>query len=315
MRKTESVDVLDAVGSNIRVDSRGAEVMRILPRLHEGINEEWIADKTRHAYDGLKRQRLDQPYLRMNGKLQPVTWDVAFTAIAKALQPLRGEEIAAIAGDLCAAEEMLALKRLMEDLGSPHLECRQDGAQFDVREDTGWRFNSTIAGIEQADLILLIGTNPRIEAPMVNARIRKAWRANGTRVVNIGKTYDLTYPVETLGENSTLLQQLVDDRHPLNEAIKNAKNPMLILGTGALQRRDGMAVHAAAYQIAHRYMKRDGWNGFNLLHLAAARTGALALGFVPQGKQGRDLQGIVQGTADGSIKAVYLLGADEAPCG
>ena len=200
LKKTESIDVLDAVGCNIRVDTRGAEVMRILPRLNEDVNEEWISDKTRFACDGLKSQRLDQPYVKRDGKLQPATWDEAFATIAEKTSQTTGNKIAAIAGDQADCESMMALKDLMNNLGSTHTDCRQDGAALSADHRASYIFNSGIAGIEDADAILLVGTNPRAEAPLVNARIRKRWLRGGFPVGLIGEAHDLTYRYDHLGD-------------------------------------------------------------------------------------------------------------------
>jgi len=311
--KTESIDVLDAVGSAIRVDSRGREVMRVLPRLNDEINEEWIADKTRFACDGLKRQRLDRPYVRIDGKLRPASWADAFDAIANRLHGVAGSRIAAIAGDLADLESMLALKELMAGLGSANLECRQDGAAIDATTRAGYLFNTTIQGIERADLCLLIGTNPRWEAPLINARLRKRFLTGGLRVAAVGATPDLTFPVEALGAGPDTLREIAEGRHPFAERLKAAKNPMLILGQGAIARADGAAVLALARQIADGCgLIREGWNGFNMLHQAAARVGGLDLGFLP-GTGGRDLKAILEGAEKGEIDVVYLLGADEVP--
>ncbi|MDE2228828.1 MAG: NADH-quinone oxidoreductase subunit G, partial [Alphaproteobacteria bacterium] len=240
--KTESVDVLDAVGSNIRVDARGGQVLRVLPRLNEAINEEWISDKTRFALDGLTRRRLDVPYVRKNGKLVEASWHEAFAAIAARLQGVAGGRIAALAGDLADCEAMLALKELMIALGSPHLDCRQDGAALDPSCRAGYLFNTTIAGIEEADACLLIGTHPRWEAPLVNARLRKRWLQGGFKVAAIGAPRDLTYPVEWLGAGPDTLADLVAGKHKFIDTLKAAKKPMLVLGQGALRRRDGAAL-------------------------------------------------------------------------
>ncbi|QEX17130.1 NADH-quinone oxidoreductase [Hypericibacter terrae] len=309
--KTESIDVLDAVGSAIRIDSRGREVMRVLPRLNEAVNEEWIADKTRFACDGLKRQRLDRPYLRQGGKLVPVSWTEAFDAIAKRLDGVPGARIAAIAGDLSDLESMYALKGLMGALGSANIDCRQDGAAIDPSTRAGYLFNSGIAGIEQSDLCLLIGTNPRWEAPLINARLRKRHVMGNFKIASIGPATNLTYPVETLGAGPDTLAAIVEGRHPFAERLKAAKKPMLILGQGALTRADGPAILALARQLAENAsMVREDWNGFNMLHTAAARVGALDIGFVP-GSGGRDVKEIMEGAASGAIDVVYLLGADE----
>jgi len=317
LRKTDSIDVLDAVGSNIRVDTRGREVLRVLPRLHEDVNEEWISDKTRHACDGLSRQRLDRPYLRNGaGRLEAVSWGVAFKAIAERLKGLAPERIAAVAGDLCDAESMLALKDLMTGLGVTNLECRQDGARLDPSCRAGYLFNTSIAGIEQADAALLIGTNPRWEAALVNARLRKRFLHGNFGVGVIGQQVDLTYPYHYLGAGPETLSAVAEGNGgAFADILDRAQRPMLVLGMGALARPDGAAVLATARGIAERYgMVGDGWNGFNVLHTAAARVGALELGFVP-GEGGRDMAGIYQGCEDGSIEALYLLGADELDFG
>ena len=309
--KTESIDVMDAAGSNIRVDSRGSEVMRVLPRLHEDINEEWISDKTRFAYDGLTRQRLDIPYVRQNGRLEPASWNEAFHAIAQKLNGLGGERIAAIAGDLADCESMQALKDLMAGLKSPHIDCRQDGAKLEAGVRAGYLFNTTIAGIEESDLCLLIGTNPRVEAAVVNARLRKRHRIGGFEVAAIGPAADLTYPVENLGAGPKTLADIANGTHAFTARLRSAKKPMLILGQGALARGDGSAILALARKIAESFgMVREDWRGFNVLHMAAARVGGLDLGFVP-GEGARDVAGIVEGAEGGAIDVVYLLGADE----
>jgi NADH-quinone oxidoreductase subunit G len=311
LKRTESVDVLDAVGSNIRVDTRGSEVMRILPRLNEDINEEWISDKTRFAYDGLKRQRLDQPYVRRKGKLEPATWPEAFEAVAKALKGKDGKKIAAIAGDQCDAEAMLCLKEMMGSLGSPNIDCRQDGAQLDPSVRASYLFNTTIAGIEDADALLIVGSNPRIEAPIINARIRKRSLRGGFPVAMIGAPADLTYPVEVLGAGPKTLAEIAKGSHSFAETLKTARRPMLILGMGALARPDGAAILAAAHALAEatNIVTAD-WNGFNVLHTAAARVGGLDLGFVPK-RGGKDVAGILEAAGQGDIEVVYLLAADE----
>jgi NADH-quinone oxidoreductase subunit G len=311
LKKTESIDVMDAVGSAIRIDTRGAEVMRVLPRLNEAVNEEWIADKTRFACDGLRRQRLDKPYVRTDGKLRPATWPEAFAAIGERVKGLSGARMAAIAGDLADAETMFALKALMTALGSPHLDCRQDGARLDARVRGAYLFNTTIAGIEEADACLLIGTNPRHEAPIINARLRKRWLRGGFSVGAIGREVDLTYRAAWLGEGPRTLEEIASGRHAFASTLKAAKNPVLILGQGALARPDGARVLGLARRIAEGCgLVREGWNGFNVLHAAAARVGGLDLGFVPQ-DSGRDVAGILDGAGKGEIDVVYLLGADE----
>jgi NADH-quinone oxidoreductase subunit G len=312
--RTESVDVLDAVGSNIRIDARDGQVLRVLPRLNEAVNEEWISDKTRFAVDGLRRNRLDRPYAGRHPK-RAVEWREALELAARRLRATPGERVAAIAGDLVDAESMFALKELLRNLGSPNLDCRQDGAQLDPGCRAGYLFNSTIAGIEQADLCLLIGTMPRVEAPLVNARLRKRYLQGGFSVAAIGPGLDLTFPVAMLGVGGATLAALADGTHPWAARLKSAKYPMLVLGQGALARPDGARVLAAARKIAEACgLVREGWNGFNVLHRAAARVGGLDLGFVP-GPGGRDTGRILAGCKAGNIEVLYLLGADELDLG
>jgi NADH-quinone oxidoreductase subunit G len=311
LRKTESVDVMDAVGSNIRVDTRGREVMRVLPRLNEDVNEEWISDKTRYACDGLRRQRLDRPYLRKDGKLVPVSWREALGAAAEKLKSAKPERVAALTGDLCDAESMFALKGLMAALGSPNLECRQDGAKLPVGARADYLFNTTIAGIERADACLLVGTDPRWEAALVNTRLRKRHLMGGFKIASIGPALNLTFPVESLGDGPKTLGEIAAGTHPFADVLKNAKAPMLILGMGALARPDGAAVYALARKLAETCgLRREGWNGFNVLHAAAARVGALDLGFVPSGKLA-DVGAMLDAASSGALDVVYLLGADE----
>jgi NADH-quinone oxidoreductase subunit G len=313
LAKTESVDVMDAVGSNVRIDTRGNEVMRVLPRINEDINEEWISDKTRFACDGLRRQRLDRPYVREAGKLKPVTWREAFAAIAHGVEGIKGSQMAAIAGDLVDCESMIALKDLMTALGSPNIDCRQDGAALEASPRVSYLFNTTIAGIESADACLLVGTNPRTEAPIINARLRKRYRMGGFQVGMIGPAADLTYKYQHLGDDPHLLERIAAGDHPFADVLKNAQNPMLIVGMGALVRDDGAAVLEAVCQITEKLGLVDaktGWNGFNVLHTAAARVGGMDLGFLP-GEGGKSTAGIVDGAEKGEIKMVYLLGADE----
>jgi NADH-quinone oxidoreductase subunit G len=311
LTKTESIDVMDAVGSHIRVDARQNTVLRVLPRLSEEINEEWISDKTRHACDGLRTQRLDVPYVRRDGKLQEASWTEALKAVAEKLGSVQGDKIAAIAGDMACVESMFALKTLMMSLGSPHLDCRQDGAKLDVTDRASYLFNTSIAGIENADVIVLIGTDPRHEASLVNARIRKTYLKGKLKVYGIGEPIDLTYKTEWLGNRPALLNEIASGKHPLSEVLKKAERPMIIVGQGALARADGAEIMKAARAIADTHgLVKDGWNGFNVLHRAAARVGGLDIGFVPQ-KGGKDVQGILESTRKWEIEVVYLLGADE----
>ena len=313
LRKTESVDAMDAVGASIRIDSQGNEVMRIMPRLNEEVNEEWLSDRSRFACDGLRRQRLDRPYVRgADGKLAPASWDDALAAVASKLAGTDGSKIAAIAGDQCDAESMFALKSLMESLGSPHLDCRQDGAALDGNgARAGYIFNSGFAGIEEADALLIVGSNPRLEAPVVNARIRKRWLRGEFPVGVVGPQADLTYDYDYLGAGPQTLREIADGKHAFAKILKKAERPMVIVGMGALARTDGAAVLAVARKIAEdNGIAGKDWNGFNILHSAAARVGGLDLGFVPAAG-GRDVAGIMDGAEGGAIEAVYLLAADE----
>ncbi|WP_284947245.1 NADH-quinone oxidoreductase subunit NuoG [Acidisoma cladoniae] len=307
LKKTDSIDVLDAVGTNIRIDARGPQVMRILPRLNEDVNEEWLADKSRHAQDGLMRRRLDKPWLRVNGRLRPATWEEAFIAIAARLKDVPGSRIGALAGDLADAESMLALKDLLGSLGSTNVDCRQGGAQFDTARRDFYLFNSTIAGIEDADALLLIGTNPRHEAPILNARILKRWRANRLPVAVIGSATDLTYPSEIIGAGAETLAAVLDGSHAFAKVLTEAKRPMIVVGESALTGTGGADVLASAWALAEKVGGfSDDWHGFNVLHRAAARVGGLDLGFVP-GEGGIGWADMVHGGVD----VLWLLGADE----
>ena len=307
LRKTESIDVFDALGSNIRVDARGGQVMRVLPRLNDDVNEEWLGDKSRHAIDGLRYQRLDRPYVRTRGKLVEATWDEAFAAIEAKLKGVDGNKVAAIVGDQCDAEAMVALKDLMAALGSPNVDCRQDGAKLEAGPRGSYLFNAGIRGIDLADAILLVGANPRWESPVLNARLRKRYLSGRCTIASVGPAVDLTYPVERLGAGPATLRDLVDGKLGFAEKLKAAKNPLIIVGMGALARDDGAAMLALARSLA---VVRDDWNGFAVLHTAAARVGALDLGLVP-GEGGRDVAGILAGAQSKEIEVVYLLAADE----
>jgi NADH-quinone oxidoreductase subunit G len=301
--KTESVDVMDALGSAIRIDSRGREVVRILPRINEAVNEEWISDKTRHVVDGLKTQRLDRPYVRVDGKLKPATWGEAFAAIAAKAKATRPSRIGAIVGDLASVEEMFALKGLMDKLGVASVDCRQDGAKLDPKLGrASYLFNSTIAGIDQADAIMIIGSNPRLEAPVLNARIRKRWLKGDCLIGVVGEKADLTYGYNYLGAGPEALAAFAE--HPPADKAK----PMFILGAGAVARSDGAAVLSLAAKAALSLgVVKDGWNGFNLLHSAASRVGGLDLGLVP-GEGGLGAAAMVKA---GAVDLIFNLGADE----
>jgi len=300
---------MDAAGSAIRIDTRGREVMRILPVVNEDVNEEWISDKTRFIWDGLKTQRLDRPYVREDGRLRPASWSEAFALIAEKVKATQPSRIGAIAGDLNAVEEIFALRQLMQALGSPNLDCRQDGTQLNPAFGRGsYLFNATIAGVEDADAALLIGSNPRREAPVLNARIRKRWLAGNLPVAYVGEAMDLTYRAEQLGAGAQTLVDLANGAHGFVEVLRKAQRPLIIIGQGALARADGAAVLAAATRLAVDVgAVGDDWNGLSILHTAAARVGALDVGFFPAGG-GLTAQ---QMAAAGALDVVYLLGADE----
>ncbi|MGF6309300.1 NADH-quinone oxidoreductase subunit G [Bradyrhizobium sp. i1.8.4] len=306
--KTQSVDVMDGVGSAIRVDTRGREVMRILPRINEAVNEEWISDKTRHVVDGLRTQRLDRPYVRENGQLGPATWQEAFAAVAARAGRSDGKRIGAIAGDLAAVDEMYALKELLAKFGSVNLAV-QGGDAFDAKAGRGsYIFNPTIAGIDQADAILIIGSHPRKEAAVLNARIRKRWRTGALKVGMIGAKADFTYDLEYLGAGTDTLADVVAGKHSFADVLKKAQHPIILVGAGAYTRHDGAAVLAQAARLAVDVgAVKDGWNGFAVLQDTASRAGALDIGFSPAAG------GLTtaQMTTFGTLDVLFLLGADE----
>ncbi len=310
LTKTESIDVMDALGSNIRVDARGREVMRIMPRVNDAVNEEWISDKTRFIWDGLKTQRLDKPYVRLGGRLQPADWPMAFATIARQMASVDPKRIGAIAGDLAACEEMFALKDLMTRLGSPNIDCRQDGAPFNPTYGrASYLFNAGIAGLEDADAILLVGAYPRWDATVLNARIRKLWLATGLPIGLIGADNpDLTYDYAYLGAGAETLGELAESRGAFARTLKRAKRPAIIIGPAACARPDGAGVLALAARLAEGCgAVNDDWNGFSVLHTAASRVGGLDLGLVP-GRGGLDAAAMVK---PGALDVLFLLGADE----
>jgi NADH-quinone oxidoreductase subunit G len=306
--KTQSIDVMDAVGSAIRVDTRGREVMRILPRVNEAVNEEWISDKTRHVVDGLRTQRLDRPYIRENGQLRAASWQEAFGAIAAKVARLDGKRIGAIAGDLAAVEEMFALKDLLAKFGSVNLAVQGGGAFGPKAGRASYIFNPTIAGIEQADALLIVGSNPRREAAVLNARIRKRWRTGQLKIGVIGDKADLTYTYDHIGAGTDSLSDLVAGKHSFAEVLKGAKHPIVLVGAGAAARHDGAAVLALAAKLALEFGAiKDGWNGFGVLHNAASAAGALDIGFAP----GEGGLSAAEMTTFGTLDVLFSLGADE----
>lgn len=311
LTKTPSIDVMDAVGSNINIESREGEVMRITPRENPEINDVWINDKTRFACDGLSLQRLDQPYVRRDSKLKPASWDEALGAIAAKMKNVAPHRMAALVGDLVDCESIFALTQFMNKLDSPNMDCRSDSAVYDVSARSSYIMNSTIAGIDRADAILLIGTNPRQEASMVNARIYKRWRAGGCMIGLIGQAVDLGYPYQHLGHSSVGVRDLLEGYGGYVEVLGKAKNPMVILGAGALAREDGPVLHSLVCQLVQKCnIVCDDWNGFNVLQNSAARVGALDLGFLPH-NGGMDKKDMLYAAKAGGLDVLYLLGADE----
>jgi NADH-quinone oxidoreductase subunit G len=306
--KTQSIDVMDGIGSAIRVDTRGREVMRILPRVNDAVNEEWISDKTRHIVDGLRTQRLDRPYIRENGKLRPASWSEAFSAIAANVRLSDGKRMGAIAGDLAAVEEMFALKHLLAKFNSVNLAV-QGGDAFDPKASrASYIFNPTIAGIEQADALLIVGSNPRKEAAVLNARIRKRWLSGQLKVGLIGARSELTYDYDYLGAGTDSLIELAAGKHSFADVLKRAKNPIILVGSGATARHDGGAVLSLAAKLALDLgVVKDEAKGFGVLHDTASRVGALDIGFAP-GEGGLNA---AQMTTFGMLDVLFLLGADE----
>ncbi|UWQ52574.1 NADH-quinone oxidoreductase subunit NuoG [Leisingera caerulea] len=288
LTKTETIDVMDALGSNIRVDTKGREVMRILPRNHDGVNEEWISDKTRFVWDGLRRQRLDRPYVRVDGKLKPATWPEALAAAANAM---KGKKVAGLIGDLVPVEAAFALKQLVEGLGGK-VECRTDNARLPIGNRAGYAGTATIEDIDSAKFIQLIGTNPRDEAPVLNARIRKAW-LNGAQVGLVGQPADLTYDYTHVGTDRAALESLLNKDYG---AVTDAPS-LVIVGQGALREADGLAVLAAAQKLA-----ADTGSKLLVLHTAASRVGAMDIGAATEGGMAAAIDG---------AEVIYNLGADE----
>ncbi|XP_031094649.1 NADH dehydrogenase [ubiquinone] iron-sulfur protein 1, mitochondrial [Ipomoea triloba] len=302
LKGTESIDVTDAVGSNIRIDSRGPEVLRIVPRLNEDINEEWISDKTRFCYDGLKRQRLNDPMIRgADGRFKTVSWRDALAVVADVIHKVKPEEIVGVAGKLSDAESMMALKDILNRLGSNNVLCEGNGISSNADLRSEYIMNTGISGLEKADVFLLVGTQPRVEAAMVNARIRKTVRATQAKVGYIGPATDFNYDHEHLGTGPQTLTEIAEGRHQFFSALSNAKNPVIIVGAGIFEREDQDAVFAAVQNIAKKAnVVRPDWNGLNVLLMNAAQAAALDLGLVPESDKCID-----------SAKFLYLMGADD----
>ncbi|WP_342279120.1 NADH-quinone oxidoreductase subunit NuoG [Candidatus Tisiphia endosymbiont of Myopa tessellatipennis] len=315
LTKTESIDVLDAQGCNIRVDSRGSEVMRILPRINDDIKEEWISDKARFAYDGLKYQRLDSPYIRKNGKLVEASWNDAIALVAQKLESLAGDQvgdqIAAIAGTLVCTESMFLLKTLLQKLGCNNFDSNQFNYKIDQSSRGNYLFNTTISRLKEADLALLIGANIRQVAPVLNARIGILQREGKLKVARIGNITNQTYYINELGASPDIIKAIISEEHQFAKELEHAKNPVIIIGDGVYSRDDGYAILALIHQMVDKYkIVRDDWNGFNILHNHASMVGSLDIGFSPK-NGGNGVFEILQKAERGEIKFVYLLGSDE----
>ncbi|KAJ8942951.1 hypothetical protein NQ314_009864 [Rhamnusium bicolor] len=305
IRKVDSIDVLDAIGSNIIVSTRTGEVMRIMPRVNEEINEEWLSDKSRFSYDGLKRQRLVTPMLRdCNGELKPVDWEAALLTVAKVVKNA-GPAIGAIAGGLADAEVLVAVKDLLNKLGSEAL-CTEhtfplDGSGTDLR--SSYLLNNKIAGAEEADVVLLVGTNPRFEAPLLNSRLRKAWIHNELEVASIGPKIDLRYEYQHLGNDPALLQQILCGQHEFSKKLISAKKPLIIVGSETLERSDGAGVLGTVQALAATCTGANkDWKVLNILHKVASQVAALDIGYIPGVDKIRD---------NSNLKVLLLIGADE----
>ena len=318
LESTESIDVMDAVGSNIRIDTRGLEVMRILPKLNEDINEEWISDKARFSYDGLKNQRLDRAYAKRNGKFQEVGLEQAISAIVNKFNLIKNRSsVAAIAGSTATCETMFLLKKLLSNLGSKMCDGNQFGYKLDLSARGNYLFNTTISGIEKADVCLLVGANPRQIAPVLNARIGKMVREGKLIVGRIGEADNQTYKTQELGLDIQLLNYFVDPDSKnksvsdFAKLLASAKAGMIIIGDEVLVRPDAHGILSVLHEIAQKYkIIRSDWNGFNILHNHASIVGALDLGFI-YGNSGTGTFDILQKTQNGETEILYLLGSDD----
>ena len=310
LKQTESIDVMDAVGSNIRIDTKGNKVMRVLPRNNDEVNEEWISDKTRFFWDGLSLQRIDKPYLRENGKLRQVSWKKAIDVASDKLLNTNPKKIASITGDLVSIESIYSIKKLMDSIKSPNTECRQDGSKINGGREK-WLFNSKLSGIDESDGCLLIGTNPRIEAALINSRIVRKSKEKNYSIGLLGNKSELNYNYDYLGDDPSIIYDLIDNKSPFCEKLSKMNKPIMIIGQGALKGDEGEDYLNLCIELANNYnfLKND-WNGFNVLHTAASRPGAMEIGFLPK-ERGKDLDQIIDGYKKGDISTLFLLGADE----
>jgi len=310
LKKTETIDVMDAVGSNIRVDTYGWEVKRVLPRINENINEEWISDKTRYACDGLLKQRLDTPYIRENGKLIKTSWDKANNLLINKLKLFKADEVAGLVGDLVDLESIYSFKKFFEKcIESKNLECRYERTYINPKERMNYIFNSSINGIEDSDFILLVGTNPRLEATILNARIRKAYTNNKVKIYSIGDPGELTYPYENIGNSTSIIKEIVSGSHDISNKIKKSKKPIIIIGESALCKNTGQYIFESLknFLLNNNFIKKD-WNALNVLTQQASRVGAIDLGiFIENDKENFKFFDKLE---NDEFEFIYLLGAD-----
>tara|TARA_Y100000590_G_scaffold399490_1_gene482811 strand:+ start:255 stop:2294 length:2040 start_codon:yes stop_codon:yes gene_type:complete len=311
LKKTETIDVMDAVGSNIRVDTYGWEVKRVLPRLNEDINEEWISDKTRYACDGLLKQRIDTPYIRENGNLRKASWKEALKFLIAKIKEYDPSQMAGMVGDLADLEMIYSLKSFFENcLGSKNFECRQDRIYLDPSERINYLFNSSINGIEESDFILLVGTNPRLEATILNARIRKNYVKNKIPIYSIGDPGDLTYPYKCIGNDTSIIRDIFSGSHEISEKIKKSKKPMIIIGESALYGNAGKYIFQKIkkFLIENNFIKEK-WNALNILNQQASRVGALDLGIYSINE--KENFSFFEKMDKNEFKFIYLLGCDD----
>ena len=311
LKKTETIDVMDAVGSNIRVDTYGWDVKRILPRINEDINEEWISDKTRYACDGLLKQRLDVPYIRENGKLKKTSWREAKKILINKLNSFSPDEMAGMVGALADLEMIYSFKLFFEKcLNSKNLECREDRIYINNNERMNYIFNTSIKGIEESDLILLVGTNPRLEATILNARIRKAYVKNKIKIYSLGDPGDLTYPYKSIGSSTSIIEEIVLGKHEISTKIKKSKKPMIIIGESALYGKTGEYVFETLknFLLKNNFIRKD-WNSLNVLSKQASRVGAMDLDFHSINE--KENFSFFDKLKNNEFKFLYLLGVDD----
>ncbi len=314
LTKTNSIDVLDGLGSAIEVGCKDGEVLRVLPRLNEDINEEWLGDKSRFAIDGLVNQRLDTPYKKdIKGHLVACSWEEAFKTLTEKIKSIKPKEIAALVGDQACLESVVALKDLMVEFNVENIDCRPMGSNLptDIKNRSGWLFNPTISSIEECDSILIIGSQPRYEAALLDARIRKTWLAKGLKISRIGGGDSSSYPIEELGNDIDIIDQIYKGKHSYNKILDLSSKPLFIIGENVLNRKDGSGILGRLREVAKKYNSfSNKWNSLAILHYAASRVGALEVGFVPVNK-GLNTKGIIEGVSKNDIKLLWLLGADE----